>query len=259
MTDVVVLTHNRLAVTKLFVEAIYKNTDQESFNLIFVDNASTDGTPEYLLEESKNRNWCVLTMDENTGVIGGRNIGAKAVVSDYFVNLDNDQLPQENWLQTLHNRMNDRYDIVGCEAWRMTPAKPTPSTTISTMRRPYYPYYRCTKPGEHFHYIGCGGMLIRKNVYKKVGIKENDGSLSLFDTRFSPAYFEDPDLSWRAIQAGFKLAWEPNCKIKHLAHQTINTQRTFDKGKQFIKSWMAFRDKWMPYHPGDIRTEDLNE
>jgi len=255
ITDVVVLTHNRLSVTKLFIEAISRNTDEDSFRLIFVDNASTDGTREYLIEEASKNRWHFIPQEENLGVIGGRNVGAQAVEAEYFVNLDNDQFPEENWLQILHDRMSQGYDIVGCEAWRMTSAKPVSSPTIAAMRRPFYPYYRCTVAGEPFHYIGCGGMLIRKKVYEIVGIPNDDAELDLFDPRFNPAYFEDPDLCWRAIVAGFKLAWEPKCRIKHLAHQTIGTQRLFDKGSQFQKSWLAFREKWKTYHPGDLKTE----
>jgi len=59
---------------------------------------------------------------------------------------------------------------------------------------------------------------------------------------------------FRAIQAGFRLGWQPKCKIKHLAHQTIGTQKMFDKRKQFMRSYLRFRKKWNGFFPPPMRT-----
>jgi hypothetical protein len=47
LTSIVILTHNQLECTKKCIESILKYTD-DAFELILVDNASTDGTIEYL-------------------------------------------------------------------------------------------------------------------------------------------------------------------------------------------------------------------
>lgn len=239
-TDIICLVHNKLPVTKGFVDNLFKYT--ENFNLIFVNNGSTDGTGDFLAEGEKQNKWKVITSDKNLGVIKGRNLGAKSVISDYFVNLDNDQYVMQNWLQILHDYMNKGFDIVGCEAWTLFPPKTKGHVVLNNMEhgRSYYPYKKCDKPTDKFTYIGCGGMLIKKKVYDTIG---------LFDERFNPAYFEDPDYNFRAIQNGFKLGWCINCPIRHLAHQTMNNQDLFDKNVQFQKSWKAFSDKWYPYFP----------
>jgi GT2 family glycosyltransferase len=243
-TDIICLVHNQLPITKVFVEKIFKYT--ENFSLIFVNNNSTDGTAKWL-EEGSDR-WTVIHATDingnrsNLGVIGGRNLGVKYISSKFFVNLDNDQYVGYNWLELLHATMEKGYDIVGKEAWQLVPPGKGGVVMINgkERNRDYFPFHQCKIPNEKFTYIGCGGMLIKTEVYNKIG---------LFDEQFSPAYYEDPDLTFRAIKAGFKIGWCPQCPIKHLAHQTIGKQKDFNKNEQFLRSWDRFRKKWNGWFP----------
>lgn len=241
-TDIICLVHNQLKVTQGFVEHLFGNTTRDSFELIFVNNASTDNTAEWLAEGEQAGRWKVVTATENLGVIGGRNLGATHVTSDYFMNIDNDQYVGAGWLKALHNKMSEGFDVVGCEAWKLVPPSRGGVVVLDgkTHNRAYYPYKRCTIPGEQFTYIGCGGMLIKKSVYDQIG---------LFDEKFNPAYYEDPDFCFRVLQAGMKIGWCPECPVLHLAHQTFNNQKLFDKNDQFIKSWNLFKEKWNGWFP----------
>lgn len=243
-TDIIVLAHNRLSVTQQFVQRLFAHTD--NFRLIFVNNGSIDGTTEYL-DQGKDR-WEVIHHPDNLGVILGRNSATKVLQSEYFINLDNDQLVTNGWLQKLHDCMSMGFDVVGIEAWKLMPPGMKGQVVIhggsTSSDMSYFPYKKCTKKCDSFTYIGCGGMLIKKTVFDVLG---------LFDERFSPAYFEDPDFCFRAIQSGFKLGWCSECHIEHLAHQTIGTQRLFDKNQQFMSSWAKFKEKWTPYFPQPIR------
>ncbi len=244
-TDIICLVHNNLAVTKKFVQHLFKNTS--NFKLVFVDNGSFDNTPKYLKEGEEQGKWKVVTSSKNLGVIEGRNLGAQYITSDYFMNIDNDQYVGDGWLDGLFQLMNSGYDIVGPEAWQLTPPRSAGAIVMGgqvIQDRSYFPFKHCEKPKDQFTYIGCGGMLIKKTVYDNIG---------LFDKRFSPAYFEDPDFGFRALQAGYKLGWKHKCPITHLAHQTFNDQKLFNKNAQFTRSWTRFRDKWFPFFPEPMR------
>lgn len=242
--DIICLVHNQLPVTRGFVKSLFSNTDEDQFNLIFVNNGSNTATTEYL--ESGQDKWVYVNAGKNLGVIQGRNLGIEYSKSDFFMNIDNDQYPKKGWLQKLFDLINKGYDIVGPEAWLLMPPNKGGATVVcgqSMPDRSYFPIKHCQHIFDKFSYIGCGGSLIRRKVYEKIG---------LFDDIFSPAYFEDPDFTWRAMQAGFKIGWCHDCPIEHLAHQTFNFQKLFDKNEQFIKSWSAFRSKWHPFYPDPL-------
>lgn len=246
-TDIICLVHNQLHITKGFVKSLFENTD--NFRLIFVDNGSTDGTPDFLKDGEGQGRWKVVRPGENLGVIGGRNFGVQHVEADYFLNIDNDQYPKKGWLEDLYRLLDKGYDIVGPEAWALVPPMSKASGALIIGNevisdRSYFPHRHCQRPRDEFTYIGCGGSLVKKEVYDSIG---------LFDERFNPAYFEDPDFCFRAIKAGFRLGWSCKCPIVHLAHQTFNSQNLFNKNSQFMKSWKAFREKWHPYFPEPMR------
>ena len=240
-TDIVCLVHNNLPITDGFARRMFQFT--QNFRLIFVDNGSDEETASYLEKGSKDGKWTVVRSDTNLGVIGGRNLGAQHIESDYFMNIDNDQYVRGPWLEGLYNLMHRGYDIVGLEAWCLKKPNEKGQVVINGLAvqdQSYYPYKHCSKRSDKYSYIGCGGMLIKRQIYDDIG---------LFDERFSPAYFEDPDFCWRAIRAGYKLGWKYDSLIDHIGHQTIGFQKIFNKSAQFRKSWALFQEKWKPYYP----------
>jgi len=176
--DIIVLVHNNLPITQGFVKHLFKYTS--NFQLFFVDNGSTDNTPIFLKNGEKEGKWKVISPGKNLGIIKGRNLGAKYIESDFFVNIDNDQYVQSGWLDHLFNLIDKGYDVAGPEAWQLLPPK-TPGAVVvydvTIPDRGYYPHLHCSNKNEYFTYIGCGGMLIKKEIYDNLG---------LFDERFSP-------------------------------------------------------------------------
>jgi GT2 family glycosyltransferase len=227
-TTIIVLAYNNVDMSKRFLNALYNNTS--NFNLILIDNNSTDGSVEYFKDFSVNRNNITLIFNEsNLGVIGGRNQGYdtyqkiyEKTKDDYFVFLDNDQICQKNWLLDHHDFMKKgNYDIIGVEAWLLSSA--------------FWPVKNCKKPGEPFSYVGCGGMMIKKYVSDKIG---------MFDEIYNPCYFEDPDFCIRAMQNGFSIGWNYRSNIIHIPHQTLGKINQSKRHKLLINSHSKFKDKW---------------
>jgi GT2 family glycosyltransferase len=227
-----VLSHNAIEITKKFIDLLFANT--ENFNLVMIDNGSTDGTAEYLTDtlsmfgnpyhEEKIIN--LVLNKENLGVIGGRNMGFALFnnePTDYLCFLDNDQFVQKNWLVDHINFLQtNNLDIAGVDAWLMD--------------KKFMPRYNCKKPGEPFTYVGAGGMILKRKVVECLGG---------FDEQFNPAYFEDPDYNFRAQQNKFAIGWNHQAKILHLAHQTLGKNQ--DKHKIFKNSYEKFCNKWKDY------------
>jgi GT2 family glycosyltransferase len=250
--DILVLSHNALDATKRFVQALYANTT--GFDLYWLDNGSSDGTVEWFMRQieagysggiptSPDSNVYFRTSKENLGVIGGRNelyrvwregkdVGCSN--ADYICFLDNDQFVQPGWLEHHFRFIEQGCDLVGVEAWQMNP-------------KTYIPIRQIKHFQQAFNYVGCGGMLMHGTVPDRVG--------GLFDTRFNPAYFEDPDFCWRAHAAGLRVGWDYSPKIFHLAHQTLRTDGPWMK--QFLSSRDKLLEKWEGNPPPIFRQAAL--
>lgn len=223
-TAILVLSYNGLSVTKRFFSHLYENT--QNFQVVMVDNGSTDGSVEYLTALSKEKNDFLFTPNPtNLGVINGRNYAYEIYRkmedrAPYLIFLDNDQFVQPGWLEQHHSAMSQgRADLVGVEAW--------------VMSKTFMPIKRCTRSFEPWTYIGCGGMMVKEAVAQKIG---------MFDEQFNPCYFEDPDYCFRAIDAGFKLFWNHAARVIHQPHQTLGLNPR--RKQNFLESGAKFRKKW---------------
>lgn len=234
-TDIIVLVFDAFECTKQFCERVEAHT--KDYRLCLWDNGSTDQrTLDYLTDGAKAGRWEWHHSPTNLGIVTGRNKAVEHFLkADRFVIIDNDQYVDDGWMASLSKKLEEGCDIVGPEAWRLIP----PATTGVRPANAYFPFRKCSNPNEHFCYIGCGGQLIRRAVYDKIG---------LYDEQFNPAYFEDPDFSYRAIQAGFRLGWVPDAPITHIGGTTTSRQSLFTRGSQFRRSLNRFQQKWYPYY-----------
>lgn len=244
---IVVLSYNGMAVSKKFLDSIKKHTDPKKYQLVWIDNGSTDGTVDMLnqIMNDEKRNFdmhCVFS-PVNTGVIGGRNMGfdlfngvAKDTVNlsdcNFLMFIDNDQFVREGWLEQHLEVINSGYDLIGVEAWQLNDS--------------FLPTSKIEKLSHWFSYVGCGGMVIRRSTVEKLG---------KFDEVFNPSYYEDPDYCFRAVREGLKVGWNFAARITHLPHQTLGNAP--DKSQRFIKSYQAFRAKWHGQKPPRLLQEKL--
>jgi GT2 family glycosyltransferase len=191
-----------------------------SFELVVLDNGSTDGTVEYLEELSNRKDIVFLQNKTNEGVITGRN---KAYLmskdsNKFICFLDNDQYVQENWLDSYEKCFESGCDVTSIEAWKM--------------RQDYFPLSKITDHNASYQYVGAGGMMVKKKVIDDIG---------LFDEDFF-MYFEDPDFCWRAYDAGYKVGWNNGNVVIHEPHSLLGKepkrrQYFYDSLKKFQKKW----------------------
>jgi hypothetical protein len=214
MIDIIVLTYNNLDSTKKCVDHLYKYTDE--FNLIVVDNNSTDGTVEYL-KDIEQENLTLHLSPKNLGCVLGRNFAyTLSKDSEYVCFLDNDQFVLSDWVESYMSCIDMGYDIVGFEGWKM--------------RENFMPYKKVSK-GEKYNYVGCGGMFLKRKVIKDIG---------LFDPQYNPMYFEDPHFCWVASGAGYKICWNEERRIIHRPHKLLDAQRRVF----FDDSYRIFKNRW---------------
>ncbi len=249
MVSIVILTYNKLDYTKLCIDSIRKFTPKGSYEIIVVDNNSTDGTVKWLNEQS---DLIKILNKENLGFPKGCNQGIEIAKGEYILLLNNDTIVTENWLNNMLTCINsdDSIGAVGtvtnyCSNYQ----------TISTQYKStdemhiFAAEHNVSNPKlweDRLKLVGyC--MLIRKDIVERIG---------MLDERFTPGNFEDDDYSVRILKAGFRLVLCKDTFIHHFGSTSFKE----DTGKYqqlLLDNQIKFEEKWgfNPIYSGFIRNE----
>ncbi|WP_233357006.1 glycosyltransferase, partial [Vibrio cholerae] len=98
------------------MESIERNTTYVNFEVIIVDNASTDGSIDYLENFCSRRdNYLFISNEKNLGFAKGNNVGLEKATGDILVVLNNDTYVGPYWLEGLVGALekNPELGIVG--------------------------------------------------------------------------------------------------------------------------------------------------
>ena len=204
------------------IESIYAQTEQD-FDLIVVDNGSTDESLEQARSYCTRPNFTLIENGRNTGFSYAVNQGIARAQSKYVVLFNNDAFAEPQWLaellrtadadpkifavQSLMIRHFEREladDAGDYVTWMGFACKTGDGRRVS----------RYTKQKRIFSACG-GAALYRKSILDEIGG---------FDEHFF-AYFEDVDLSWRANNAGYKNVLCPAAKCYHICGASTGAVR----------------------------------
>src|SRR5690606_15471976 len=187
--SLMMVTFNRLNLTKQTVENIYNCT--ENFNFIIVDNGSTDGTVEYLKDlSSKKDNIYLHFYQENKGIAIGRNKCLKIandIGTEWYATIDNDILLYNGWLDSCINVLKNckSYGAIG--------------VSFEAVDYPIVNINGCEFQNKPQGNLGTACVVFNKTLHKMLGF---------FTTEFGTKYGEeDADMGYRIRCAGFKLGY----------------------------------------------------
>ena len=236
-TSIIILTYNNLSLTKDCIESIFKYTEKDSYEIIVVDNASTDDTVAYLKEQ---KNIKTIFNSENVGFPKGCNMGIQLASKDNdILLLNNDTIVTTNWLKNLKICLesdekigavgaisNNNDNLQGCdftydnfEDMQILAAKNNISDPKKWERKVCLIGY-------------C--MLIKRSVLDQLGG---------LDEKYSPGYIEDNDLSLRIINLGYDLMLCHDAFIHHYLGTAFRKDQ--EKFNQLIlKNRAYFEQKW---------------
>lgn len=236
--SIIILNHNNKKVIFRCISSLLAYNERYHCEIIVVDNASTDGSPEEL--ERQYGNQIVLVKNPQNGCSSGRNLGVQAAHGEYLFFLDSDQWAiSETYLDNALEIL-DRERHIGAVGWAAGWFSPGECTgPISD----YYPNRAIESPRVLFRsdiaYLGSGGLLLKKALFEEIGG---------FDENYDPTCFEDTDLSLKIRHAGYELAYCPYIGLMHLPHQT--TQSGSSAHAKLIKEHGAyFMEKWQELEP----------
>lgn len=235
MTSIIILTFNKLEYTKKCIESIRKYTDSKEYELIVIDNKSTDGTVEWLMEQN---DIVKIINKDNVGFPKGCNQGMKISKGEEILLLNNDVVVTPFWLYNLKKCLYSSKDIgaVG------------PVTNSAAYYQSIEVNYRSidemlefamnfnisdpAKWEERLKLIGfC--LLLKREVFEKAGY---------LDEIFTPGNFEDDDYCIRIRNYGYKLMLCRDTFIHHYGGTSFKGNSMY--GRILAENESKFKEKW---------------
>jgi len=204
---------------------------RDSFEVILVDNGSTDGSVEYI---RKSFPWIrILQLDKNYGFCKPNNEGVKVARGEYVVLLNNDTVVAKEWLlELVKGVLAD--DKVACCASKILYYDTRDMIQgaggkITVIGGGFYRGYG-DKDGpkyDKFEYtgFGCGaGVLVKRDFFQNIGGFDED-------------YFasgEEHDLGWKSWLYGYKVLYVPTAVMYHKESATFGTKSSFQPTKVYL-------------------------
>jgi GT2 family glycosyltransferase/tetratricopeptide (TPR) repeat protein/2-polyprenyl-3-methyl-5-hydroxy-6-metoxy-1,4-benzoquinol methylase len=236
LTSIVILTHNQLAYTERCVSSIREHTP-EPYELIFIDNASTDGTREYLLSLADAK---VILNEENRGFPAGCNQGIKASSGSQVLLLNNDTVVTTGWLDRMLDALScdEKIALVGpcsnCVSGEQQIAASYDSDLVGLEGFAWeWGKSHDRERVDNDRLVGfC--LLIRREAIERVG---------LLDERFGTGCFEDDDYSRRMLAAGYRAVIARDSFVHHFGSRTFAGSGV-DLGRLLNTNREVYRKKW---------------
>lgn len=214
--SIIILTFNNLAITIDCINSIRQYTKKGTYEIIVVDNNSSDGTKKWLKEQEDIR---TIFNEENLGFPKGCNIGLEIAEKDNdILLLNNDTIVTPRWLDNLSKALNSSEEIGAVGPLTSNSAnQQTVEVSYKTMEEliAFSDEFNKYNPDTWEEKIMLMGfcLLFKRDVINKVGF---------LDERFTPGNFEETDLVLRIIKEGYKLILCRDTFIHHIGSATFN-------------------------------------
>ena len=218
LVTVVIPNYNGMKYLPDCIESLRRQT-LEGIRILVVDNASGDGSAEYLRGQAD-----VLTLyePENLGFAGGVNEGIKAADTPYVILLNNDTEAAPEFCEALLREIKRSRRIFAVSARMLRIQDPSEIDDAGDgMSLPGWAFQRGQGEKKSRYdkasdvFSACGGAAIyRRDVLLRLG---------LFDESHF-AYLEDMDVSWRAKLSGYYCRYCPDAEVLHYGSATSGSR-----------------------------------
>ena len=206
--SIIIVNYNGKELLQKCLESLFK-TDYENFEVILVDNNSTDGSIEFVTKNYPKI--IVIKLDSNKGFAEPNNVGAKIAKGEHLLFLNNDTVTTSNFISEMVKVLQKDDQVAICQSLLLRPNGDVDSSG-DFIDKIGIVYNSKTKIDQIKEVSSARGacMMIRKKIFDKLGG---------FDEKFFFS-FEDVDLGWRSWILGYKVVIAPNSIVYHSVGKT---------------------------------------
>lgn len=255
--SIIIISHNTQSLTLQAIESLVRHTKGVKYEIIVVDNASTDDSVEKLTESIKSIK--LIKNKTNFGFARANNQGLEEAKGEYVLFLNSDTKFTKNILKGMIDWMDEHKDVgvVTCKLLNKNGTlQPTgghfPSllSVVSWMTiqdfplvdsfiKPFHPKAGFYKKQKELDWATGAFLLSRRDLLKKVGGWDTDYFM----------YTEDVDLCYRIKSLGKKVMFLPKWSIVHFGKASSSSAnaiaREYEGVKLFYKKHYSAWRYWV--------------
>jgi len=231
----------------------YKSGKTET---VVVDDASTDGSIIFLDQFSKeHKDLHIQKNDRNLGFSSTVNKGVSIASGEIIVLMNTDICPEKGFLEPLLSHFKDeKVFAVGCLDKSIEGEKTVlRGRGLGEWKRGFLVHRRGEVDKPNTLWVSGGSGAFRKSIWDALGG---------LDEVYNPFYWEDIDLSYRALKSGFTVVFEAGSVVVHEHEKgaikgkfSASTVKKIAYKNQFIFVWKNADQRlllshliWLPYH-----------
>ncbi len=254
--SIIIVTWNAIRHLKNFLPSVIA-TDYPDFEIIIADNASDDGTKDWI-EKSFPQVHHVL-LDQNYGYCGGNNRAVSGSSGEILLFLNNDVEVTPNWLHPLNNLFQNNQNVAAVQpkmlSYRNRNEFEYAGAAGGFIDKYGYPFCRgrlfetpekdhrqYEMPGPIFWASGAS-LAVRRSLFEK-----SEG----FDEDFE-FHMEEIDLCWRLQNMGYSVHYVPESTVYHLGGGSLKMgsprKITYNFRNNLIMLWKneSTRNLWLRF------------
>jgi GT2 family glycosyltransferase len=255
--SIVVVSYDNLVFTRMCLESVLVATMMPDYELIVVDNSSSDGSPAYLEElAARNPRVRVVLNDSNAGFARACNQGLAIAGGEILVLLNNDALVVPGWLL----RLAQVLESPGIGLAGPTTNRIGNEAEVPTSYRTWSEFLQFSARREWEH---TGELLdiptltmfclaMRRDAFERIGP---------LDQRFEVGMLEDDDYSLRAREADYRVVCVENAFVHHFGESSFGKLVSGGRYNELLaENKQRFEEKWgRPWEPYERRPDPQYE
>ena len=236
--SIIIVNYNTKELLENCIVSLMENLNKNDYEIIIVDNNSTDGSVE-MLEKEFSQKVKIIKNKNNIGFGAANNQGSKLAKEKYLFFLNSDTLVKYNIFNEIKDEFesNGDYGVIAPKlilenGEEQSFAYGNFPTLTSLMKEKIFKSIKQTEKKVETDWVSGAAMIVRKRLYDKVGG---------FDEKFF-MYFEDIDLCKKIRNLGNKIVVQKNISLIHLGGKSINKNK--ERKKVYYESQNYFFKKY---------------